>query len=171
METSENITCKLCGSNAVVKYGTYKDTQLYWCKACKRKFKGDDALFHMKIKPEYISRALAEYYRGLSFRDIADTLKEETGYHPSKHIVYDWVDKFTNIAINHFKNYKPQVGDIWVADETVLDMDNQKIWLWDIIDTKTRYLLASRLSRSRTTQDAQMLIDRAINIWASPPKR
>jgi transposase-like protein len=164
------ITCKYCGSEAVVKFGAYKGVQRYWCKACKRKFKADNALFHMKIKPEYVSRALSEYYGGLSIGDIANTLKQETGYHPSKHIVYNWVDKFTNIAVNHFRNYKPSVGDIWVADETVLDLDKQKVWLWDIIDEKTRFLLASRLSRSRTTQDAQILIDRAIKTAGKPPR-
>jgi putative transposase len=170
MAIGEPIVCKYCGSNAVVKFGTYKNKQLYWCKVCKRKFKGDDALFHMKVKPEYISRALSEYYTGMSYSDIANTLQQETGYRPSKHIVYNWVDKFTSIAINHFRGYKPKVGDVWIADETVLDMDREKVWLWDIIDTKTRYLLASRLSRSRTTQDAQMLIDRAIKTAGKFPK-
>jgi putative transposase len=167
---SDSITCKYCGSNAVVKYGTYKGKQRYWCKVCERKFKADDAIFHMKVKPEYVSRALGEYYTGMSYRDIADIIKQETGYRPSKHIVYNWVDKFTNIAIDHFRNYKPKVGDVWIADETVLDMDEEKVWLWDIIDTKTRYLLATRLSRSRTTQDAQMLIDRAIKTAGKYPR-
>jgi len=170
MINNSSIRCKYCNSNAVVKFGTYKGKQLYWCKVCKRKFKGDDALFHMKVKPEYVSHALSEYYSGMSIGDIANTMKQETGYYPSKHIVYNWVDKFTSIAINHFRDYKPNVGDIWVADETVLDMDKEKVWLWDIIDVKTRYLLASRLSRSRTTQDAQMLMERAIKTAGKPPR-
>jgi transposase-like protein len=169
-EEEQSITCKYCGSNAVVKYGKYRGKQLYWCKVCKRKFKGDDALFHMKIKPEYVSRALSEYYTGMSIADIANTLGQETGYKPSKHTVYNWLVKFTDIAVNHFRDYKPNVGDIWIADETVLDMDKQKMWLWDIIDTETRYLLATRLSRSRTTQDAQMLINRAVKTAGKYPK-
>ena len=53
-----NITCKYCGAEAIVKYGTYNGVQRYWCKVCKRKFKGDDTLFHMKVSPEFISSAL-----------------------------------------------------------------------------------------------------------------
>jgi transposase-like protein len=34
--------CKHCHSDNVVKFGTYKGTQLYWCKSCQRKFKADD---------------------------------------------------------------------------------------------------------------------------------
>jgi putative transposase len=167
---NNGITCKYCGSTAIVKYGAYKGKQLYWCKVCKRKFKGGDALFHMKIQPEYVSRVLGEYYTGMSIGDIANTMGQETGYKPSKHTVYNWLVKFTDIAINHFRGYKPNVGNIWIADETVLDMDRQKIWLWDIIDTETRYLLATRLSRSRTTQDAQMLINRAVKTAGKYPK-
>ena len=44
------------------------------------------------------------------------------------------------------------------------------MWLWDIIDDKTRYLLATRISRSRTTQDAQMLYDRAVKTAGKEPK-
>lgn len=162
-EIISQVKCKNCGSEAVVKYGSYKGVQRYWCKLCNRKFKADNALFHMKVSPEYISMALSMYYSGSSISDICDHLKQEFGYYPSKHIVFNWVDKFTNIAINQFKDFHPQVGDTWIADETVLDLDkHRKVWFFDIIDSKTRYLLASRASLSRTTRDAQMLIDRAI---------
>ena len=53
------MNCKYCGAEGVVKYGSYKGVQRYFCKVCQRKFKGDDALFHMKVSPEYISSALS----------------------------------------------------------------------------------------------------------------
>ncbi len=55
-------------------------------------------------------------------------------------------------------------------DETVLKIGGQNIWLWDIIDSDTRYLLASCLSTSRTTRDAQMLMDRAIKTAGKAPQ-
>jgi len=55
MENENIITCKHYNSKAISKYGKYKNTQLYWCKVCQRKFKGDDALFHMKVSPSHIS--------------------------------------------------------------------------------------------------------------------
>jgi transposase-like protein len=36
--TTKTIICKNCGSEAVVKFGSYKGVPRYWCKACKRKF-------------------------------------------------------------------------------------------------------------------------------------
>jgi putative transposase len=170
-EVITKITCKHCGSEAVVKYGSYKGVPRYWCKICQRKFKGDDALFHMKVSPEYISSALSMYYSGSSIKDICDHLNQEHGYHPSKHVVFNWVEKFTPIAVNHFKDVRPKVGDEWIADETVIALDkHKKVWFFDIIDSRTRFLLASRASFSRTTRDAQMLIDRAIKRAGKEPK-
>jgi len=165
------ITCKHCGFEGVVKYGTYKGSQRYWCKICQRKFKGDTALFHMKVPPEYVSSALNLYYTGSSIKDICDHLRQEHGYYPSKHVVFEWVDKFTDIASKQFQDAKPQVGDTWVCDETVLDLDKGiKVWFFDCICSDTRYLLASRASLSRTTRDAQMLMDRAIRRAGKAPK-
>jgi len=162
--------CKHCQSDAVVKFGTYKGTQLYWCKSCQRKFKADNALFHMKVPAEYVSSALNQYYTGMSIGDICKLLKQEHDYLPSKHIVWEWVDKYTSKAADYFRNDKPQVGNTWVADETVLDLDNHKVWFWDIIDADTRYLLASRVSELRTTKDAQKLMEAALERAGKAPK-
>lgn len=165
------IKCKYCGSEAVNKYGSYKGIPRYWCKVCQRKFKGDDALFHMKVSPEHISTALSMYYSGSSISDIRNHLKQEHGYYPSKHVVFEWVDKFTSIAANQFRDVHPKVGDTWIADETVLELDKGiKIWFWDIIDSETRFLIASRAAHSRTTRDAQMLMDKAIKKAGKEPK-
>jgi ribosomal protein L37AE/L43A len=85
---TEPITCKNCGSNAVVKYGSYKGVPRYWCKSCQRKFKGDTDLFHMKTSPEQISSALRMYYDGMSIKDIQGLLKQEHDNSPSKKTIY-----------------------------------------------------------------------------------
>jgi len=84
--------------------------------------------------------------------------------------VYRWITKFTKQAINEVKDYKPNVGDVWVCDETMLDIEGRKLWFWDLIDAKTRFLLASRLSRSRTTKDAALLMNGARRKAGKSPK-
>jgi len=170
--TTSNPSCKYCGLTAVSKYGKYGDTQLYWCKVCKRKFKGDDTLFHMKVSPEYVSSALALYYTGSSINDICLHFRDAKGYRPSKSVVFQWVDKYTDLAVDHFREYQPKVGDVWVVDETVLDLDKKrKVWFWDIIDAKTRFLIASRVSDTRTTKDAQALMETAKRVTGKVPKK
>ncbi len=170
-EVLSKITCKNCGSEAVVKYGSYKGVQRYYCKACKRKFKGDDSLFHMKVSSDYISTALSMYYSGSSISDIRNHLKQEHGYYPSKHVVFEWVDKFTSLAAKQFRGVHPEVGDTWIADETVLELDKGiKVWFWDIIDSDTRFLLTSRASFTRGTRDAEALMQAAYKRAGRTPK-
>ncbi len=167
----DNIVCKYCGSIHVRKYGLYKDVQRYFCNDCKRKFKGDNTLFHMKVPPEYVSSALSMYYSGSSIDDICDFLKQEYDYYPSKHVVFEWVDKYTSLAAKQFRDVHPKVGDTWIADETVLEMDKGiKVWFWDIIDSDTRFLLASRASLTRGTLDAKSLMEAAYKRAGKAPK-
>jgi len=150
---------------------TYKGVQRYWCKACKRKFKADDSPFHMKVSPQHISGALSMYYTGSSITDIRNHIRQETGYHPSKSVVFDWIEKYTKQAEKQFSNVKPRVGNTWIADETMIDLDKQKkVWLWDIIDADTRFILATRVSISRTTNDAKQLIANAVKRAHKVPK-
>ncbi|MBI2979249.1 MAG: DDE-type integrase/transposase/recombinase, partial [Chloroflexi bacterium] len=168
---TKTITCKNCGSDAVVKFGSYKGVPRYFCKSCQRKFKAE-GVFHMKVPAEYVSSALSMYYTGMSINEIRSHLKQEHGYYPSKSVVFGWVEKYTDLASKQFKDYHPQVGDVWVADETMLDVDGQhKLWFYDIIDTKTRYLLASRVAISRTTNDAEALMRDAAKRAGKTPKQ
>jgi len=167
---SNNMACKNCGSEAVVKFGTYKGVQRYWCKSCQRKFKADDITFHMKTDANEVSSALNMYYEGMSIKAIRRHLQQEHGHTPSTATIYEWIQKYTKYAIDSIRDYHPKVGNIWIADETVLKIDGQNVWFWDIIDDKTRFLLASRVSRSRTTKDAQILVDRAIKTASKEPK-
>ncbi|MFC2066426.1 transposase [Chloroflexota bacterium] len=166
------IACKYCGSSAVSKYGRYGDTQLYWCKVCERKFKDGDTLFHMKVSPDYVARALDMYYTGDSINDICEHFRNADGYYPSKSVVFGWIDKFTDRAVEYFRQFQPKVGNEWQCDETVLRLDKKrKIWLWDIIDSKTKYLICTRVSDTRTTHDAQALMGKAKRITGISPKQ
>nr|BEL00284.1 hypothetical protein DMOBY_01370 [Dehalococcoides mccartyi] len=169
--TNKKCICKNCSSSATVKFGKYQDTQIYWCKACQRKFKADDKLFNMRTPANYISSSLNMYYTGMSIGDISKLLKQEYDYQPSKHTVYNWINKYTDWAVNYFKDETPKIGDIWIADETAMDIDGRKVWFWDIIDTDTRYLLASRVSEVRTSHDAEMLMQTAYKRARKPPKQ
>ncbi len=157
------LNCNLCTSDDIIKYGTYKGVQRYYCKSCGSKFKKDGTLFHMKTPANHVSSALNMYYEGMSIKAIRRNLQQEYGNMPSTATIYEWIMKYIQYATDSIKDFQPdKIGDTWIADETVLGIDGTNAWLWDIIDEKTRFLLATRLSQSRTTRDAQILIDRAV---------
>jgi len=166
------VKCKLCGSANTIKYGKYKGVQRYYCQDCKSKFKDDDTLYHMKTPANQVSSALNMFYEGMSIKAIARNLKQEYGNMPSTATIYEWIQKYTQYATDSIIGYKPKkIGNNWIADETVIEIDGQNVWLWDIIDDKTRFLLATRISQSRTTRDAQILYDRAVKTAGKEPSK
>ena len=172
MVETPKLTCKLCKSENVIKWGKYKDVQRYYCNDCKSKFKADDALYYMQTPANQVTSALNMYYEGMSIKAISRNLKQEHGNMPSTATIYEWIQKYTQYATDSIKGYQPKkIGDTWIADETVIEIDGQNVWLWDIIDNKTRYLLATRISQSRTTQDAQILYDRAVKTACKQPDK
>jgi transposase-like protein len=119
------ITCKSCHSTHVRKYGKYKDVQRYFCNDCGSKFKNDDMTFHMKTDANLVTSSLSMYYEGMPIRAIRRNLLQEHGHAPSLATIYEWIQKYTQYAVDSVKGYHPQVGGVWVADETVLNIDGQ----------------------------------------------
>ncbi len=99
------------------------------------------------------------YYEGMSINAIRRNLKQQHDISPSSETVFSWVNKYTQKAIEQTKDCHPAVGDVWIADETYVRVDKRKkgkevfnpydetkkgkwVIFWDIIDAKTRFLLA-----------------------------
>jgi putative transposase len=166
-----NPICKHCQSQRVRKYGFVDGVQAYFCNTCRRKFKVDDRLFKMKTPYLQVSSAIDDYFKGASINEIRDNLHTHYDNCPSSKTIYGWITKYTNEAINQFKDYHPQVGDTWIADETVLKINGKNYWCIDIIDTDTRYLLATKLSVNRETNDIKILMEKAKDRANKTPKK
>lgn len=169
-QVNESVNCKHCGSTNTRKYGLRKGVQNYFCNACRRKFNFVSSLFRMKTPANQVSSALNMYYSGMSINAIREFLHQEHENKPSSATIYEWVDKYTDLALAETKDCKISVGDKFVADETMLTIDGRQVWFWDCIDAKTRFLLASRITLKRTTHDAQMLMEQAAKRAGKIPK-
>lgn len=168
--TYQQVACPYCSSNDIARYGKYKQIQRYWCNSCGHKFVDNDAVFHMRTPKKEISDALNDYYGGKSLNRIREGLYQQYNHEPSESTVYRWIVRFSKLASELARSYKPNVGDTWVADETVLKIGGKKLWFWDIIDSDTRFLLASHISPKRFTKDAQILFERAVERAGKKPK-
>jgi putative transposase len=85
--------------------------------------------------------------------------------------IYNWIIRFAQEAVERTKDFHPMVGDTWIADETVLKVGGRNVWFFDVIDEKTRYLLASRLTESRATKEAALVMNEAKRRAGKSPKR
>ena len=166
------VDCKFCGSVNVVRNGTFRSVQRWLCKSCGRAFVDNQALPKMKTSINQIADSISMYYRGMSLNDIRGHSGQEYKNHPSDSAIYNWVVRFSKIAVEETKRHTPKVGDTWIADETALFVGgNHRYWLLDVIDSDTRYLLASRLSPTRTSKDIALLMKEAHRKAGKAPKR
>ena len=180
------IICKYCQSKNVRKYGKYGNTQYYYCNVCERKFTPNASLFGMKTPANQVSAALDMYYKGLSLNEIREHLQSEYQNTPSSSTVFQWVEKYTDKAVEECSKHQPKVGDTWVADETYVRVDRHSkattenpyskskkakwVIFWDIIDARTRFLLASHITSTRDKKDAQALMEKATRHAGKTPK-
>ena len=161
--TTCTVVCKFCGSDKVVKNGVRTgDIQYYKCRNCGRAFAGNNATEGMQYPSEQIAAAVSLFYDGLSIDAIRRQLDSLYHVYPSDSTVYDWTVRYTKLAVDNAKFSNIRVGSVWTADESVLILDQHvKVWFWDIIDSETRFLLASHMSITRGTKDAQILMQKA----------
>jgi putative transposase len=115
----------------------------------------------MQTPVEHIGAAVSMFYEGLSLNAIRRQLQQQYGVYPSDSTVYGWVSKYTKEAIAKTKDVQPNVGSVWLVDETVLKVNGKNTWFYDIIDLKTRYLLASHISPNRYLGDARIVLAKA----------
>jgi len=163
MGKNSELVCQWCGSHRLVKYGRSKTKQIYLCRSCGRTFTDNAAMPLMRTPSIEVGGALSAYYRGMSLKLVGEHLEQQHGHTPSKSAVYRWLVRYTRKALDEAQKHTPKVGDVWVADETAIKIAGKKrgYWFWDIIDSKTRFLLASHISATRTTKDAQILMEEA----------
>ena len=124
----------------------------------------------MKTPARQIASALGMYYGGMSLDAIQQQFRQDYGTDMSESNYWNWVKRFTREATKQAENFKPKVGDYWVADETYLKLKKRNIYFWDIIDADTRYLLATHVSFTRSARDAKRLMDLAQKSAGKTPK-
>jgi putative transposase len=116
----------------------------------------------MRSPVSHVGDALHSYFSGMSLNEVKYNIEHQYNDSPSISTIYRWIDRFTEVAKDKVKGIKPNVGDTWVADETVIKINRKKYWLFDCIDSKTRFLLASHISPNRGTREAHALMEKAM---------
>jgi len=159
--TSRTITCRSCGSTDTSKYGTYKGVQYYVCKRCGRKSAETDAYRRFRYTKDLMVKAVTYYYNGMSYRGISQSFQDLLKITIPRKTLWEWVVKFSALANKYTLTLKPTLSAVWYADETVIDIWGKRYWFWDIIDTDTRFLIATHLSRTRSDGDALKLFQMA----------
>lgn len=144
MVTSLSIHCKFCYSRNVIKYGTRKNVQRFWCKDCRRKFVNNYALPGMKIAFNITEAAVGSYFEGISANIIIQEILNKYRLYVSINSIFEWVRKFSYLGSEVCKQHHPDVGDTWIVNETKANICDSDYFFIDIIDTETQFVIATK---------------------------
>jgi transposase-like protein len=159
--SDDTVQCDRCGSIRVINYGKSSGKQSYYCKDCKHKFT-PSLIRKAKYSPEVITLTLDLYFSGLSLRKITRALNDHLDTNLGSTSIHRWIQRYVPMISKYASTLCPQLSETWHADELFVKMkggvsihkNKGMAFLWNVMDRKTRFLLASKLSTLRDKQGA-----------------
>ncbi len=161
------VQCAKCGSIRIVKNGIKRQKQAYVCRDCHHRFTELPLLRGSRYTPEMVSLTLDLYFSGTSLRKTARILNSHFGLNLVNSTVHKWIQKFVPRISEYAQTLTPELSADWHADELFVKMKggiNYKAhyggeakniaFLWNVMDRKTRFLLASKISTWRDVAGA-----------------
>ena len=166
------LICPYCKSINIVKDG-YRDTKIgrrqrYLCKVCKRKFV-IDPIKGRKATAKIITLCMDLYYKGLSYRKIADTIYQFYDIDLHHETIRRWINKFMKRMNEYTKQFKPELGKKWQVDEQKVKSKDGWVWSWNAIDSKTRFLIANEVTFHRSDKSARMIFKKVKEVTDEKP--
>lgn len=160
----DSTQCPKCGSIRVIHYGNKRGKQAYLCRDCEHRFAESSLIKGSKYSPEMVSLTLDLYFSGTSLRKTARILNNHFGTEMGKSSVARWIQTLVPKVSEFVNTLSPELSDTWQADELFVKMkggeketqykQSNMAYLWNVMDRKTRFLLASRLSQHRNVNGA-----------------
>src|SRR3989344_2603533 len=156
--------CPQCEGQNLKKDGTRKTTmglkQRWMCQDCGKHFV-NEPVRKVKGNTDCIITAIDLYMKGVSYRGIADSIRQFYGLKVTHPTIMNWVNTFMGKINAYVDTMQPQVGDTWHADEQFIRAKGKQEYVWNVLDGDTRFLLASNESQTRATKDARETFQKA----------
>jgi transposase-like protein len=176
----DTVQCPKCASIRVMRNGHDSGKQVFKCKDCSHKFREISLLKKAQYTPETVSLTLDLYFSGMSLRKIVRTLSDTLQIDLSYGTVYAWIKKYVPKISEYVNSLAPQLSDTWHIDELFVNIKGgithkaakNQAYLWNVMDRKTRFLLASKLSHFRDDVGCKQALTIAqANAHGSIPER
>lgn len=164
--------CPECSSDKISKQGIRKNKsggkQKYKCLSCGAYFVLD-LTKHLKGNIKMVCLVLDMYYKGNSLRDIQDTLYKNFGLKLHHETVRRWINRFMGRINQYVATLKPQTSDTMHIDEQALHIGKENEWCWNALDSDSRFLLATQITKVRRIKDARGIIQKAKAVISQKP--
>ncbi|MGC9308976.1 MAG: IS1/IS1595 family N-terminal zinc-binding domain-containing protein, partial [Thermoplasmatota archaeon] len=152
-EQVEDVVCTECGSDNIIKHGTRKtkngEKQRYLCKDCQSTFV-ISKIKGYKANAKLIALTMDLYFKGMSLRKISDTIEQFYEISVHHETIRRWINTFMGKINEYVSKLEPNVGDTWHIDEQKVRADGEWYYSWNILDEKTRFLIANEITEQRS---------------------
>ena len=180
------VVCQRCGGENHKRHGIRRnkkagEIQRYFCRDCKATFIVNPAFENAKAPAKVIIAAIDLYFKGTSLRKTADHIKQLYDVEVSNVSVLRWLRCFGTIVQPYVDDFVPtQIGGVYHVDEMLLhvrkeDNDtnmtlnnkenhthryfkNHYSWLWNLMDSTTRFWICSKITQKRRTDGARAVL-------------
>jgi putative transposase len=161
----ERPSCEKCHSARVVINGCRRNVsgvvQRFLCRGCGHRFSGSNGFRKRRADPERIALALDLYFRGLSLRKVAEHLAQVYDLRVSAMTIYRWLTHYSSLAAEWMNAQVTKVGEKWHVDETVVSVNGEAHYIWNVLDSETRFLLATHVSQNRSILNTRLPFQKA----------
>jgi len=169
----------------VVKNGKGQGQQLYRCKDCRHQFFDNGKLPRMRKPKTIVAAAFRLCFDGSSLRKVGRSLREVLGTAADQSTIWRWTSKLVPQVDGLRINFTPRLSGIWHVDETTLRFRPSKPpsqwqkdhhirrpgkdwWQWDAIDRETRFVVGTRISKTRTFREGLAFLMACSNLAPRP---
>jgi putative transposase len=141
----------------------------FLCRDCGIRFTGRDGFQRRRAYPEKIALALDLYFRGMSVRKVADHFAQVHSLKVSHVTIYRWVVHFSKLAAEWMDRQGARTGERWHVDETVVNVNGEVKYVWNVLDADTRFLLATHVSHGRDLDETRAPLKKAKAVTPDRP--
>ena len=154
----QEIICEKCNGKNIKKDGVREtknrgSVQRYKCKDCSHRYSIDDGFWKMKNHEDKITSCMNMYYAGMSLRKIQEHLQMFAPKNSHYSTIYRWIVKYANMISALTDNLQVQSGQELMSDEMEYHRLGEQNWFVDVMDTETRFMVASDYMKSRTIEN------------------
>jgi putative transposase len=165
--------CIFCHSSYLKKFGIRNNKsgsiQRFICGDCSRTFSINLGFERMKHNPQAVTTAIQLYFSGESLRNTQKSIRL-LGVQVSHQTIYNWIEKYIGLMQKYVEKLKPNVGDVWRADELWVKIKGDMKYLFALMDDETRYLIAQQVADTKYKHDARSLFHKGKQIAEKNPE-
>lgn len=167
------VRCVRCQSGNVVRSGKRYNRRgtlsRFLCRACGYRFVDRDGFQRRRSDPEKLVLALDLYFRDMSVRKVAEHFAQVHGLKVSHVTVYNWVAHFGKLAAEWMDHQGARTGECWQIDETVVNVNGEPHYLWNVLDRDSRFRLATHVRSGWGLDDTRTPIRKAKAVTSDRP--